>query len=457
MKSRNKKTSDIEIEKAKDYLLDSKKNIERLKKGKKPRRKIKHLISEHKFLTFLIVALIIFLAFTPLLVPKPPPVIVDPFEDAVNTALETIESNFTDQNNLPFQSETETIPSSELIILSSLTNSFLKQTDKVSNNPELFQRISNLDYIIKNDSFIRYDQSNELLPISFQFLGIYTQLQAYHSTQGLEIAMDLQEVYSLVIKSINDYYHHSEDFGMMRLPSSNVTYLIDQAMAMFTIATFSIISNVEYIGGFGIYRILDNLRNTITENFYNVTTESFYHKFDSTTNTSSGAASIEDLIFLNLGLSKSDKRFPYEFYSVFFSPYSIHQKIMNEFVDSNWKVHNSSIADNNLLIKNHALFMLCSYLLRLNSVGDEIRNATMKVFLTFKGFANNNLNQEITCESCLYGLISIVCEEWSLIQNRREDVALPTPTPTEDAYYPFLISLILIAFIITWIRRKRRF
>ncbi len=453
MKSRNNKTPDMEIEKAKDYLLDSQKNIERLRRGKKPKRKIRFIISENKFFVFILASLVIFSAMIPLFIPNPPPVIADPFQNTVDATIYTINSNFTNDNSLPFNSHVETTPSSKLIILSSLAHSLLKQTDFVPINPDLFVRINYIEAIIENDSFVEYTNSSEVLSIDYQFLGIYSLLQAYHSTQGFEIALDLQDVYSTITKSLNKYY--SEDLEMMLLPGSNVSYLIDQVISMFTIATFSIITEVGSIGELSIDSTLQNLLYSITENFYNETTDRFYHKFDLTTNTSSDPASVEELVFLDLGLSKSDKRFPYEFDYTFFSPYSIHQKISNEFVDDDWLVHNSSTADTNLLIKNQALFTLCSYMLRLSNVGDELLNATIEHFLTDDGFINSFTEQEITCESCLYGLIAIACEKWSSVQNIRENEALPSPTV--DSSYPYLISLILIIFVLIRKRRKKKF
>ncbi|MHA1953244.1 MAG: hypothetical protein ACW96U_04800, partial [Candidatus Heimdallarchaeaceae archaeon] len=443
------KTSDIEIEKAKDYLLDSKKNIERLKSGKKPKRKLKFIINENRFLVFLISTLIVFSAFTPLFIPKPPPIIIDPFQDAVDATVYLIDSNFTNDNSLPFNSHTETTPTSELIILSSLANSFLKQTNFVSTTDNLLVKIQNIENILDNDSFVEYTNSSEILPIDKQFLGLYALLQANHATKGTEFSMELQNVYSVLTKTLNEYY--SEDLEMMVKKGSNRSYLIDQAMSMFTIATFSLVTEVDFISGFSLFGILQNLIYSITENFYNSSTDRFYHEFDLTTNTSSTAANVETLIFLDLGLSKSDRRYPYEINFTYFTPYGLHQDIVSMKVDDDWIVHNYFIFDSNILLKNQALFTLCSYLLKLNNVGDELLNATLEEFITDEGFIENFSAQEVTCESCLYGLIAITSDKWAYIQNNREIIEVP-----EQSLYPHLIVSLLIVIVLIRKRRKKK-
>lgn len=451
MKPRNNKTPDKEIEKAKDYLLDSKKNIERLKSGKKPRRKLRFIIDENRFIVFLITALIVFSAFIPLFIPKPPPIIADPMQDTVNDTIYLINSNFTNDNSFPFNSHTETTPSSELILLFSLANSFLKQTNFVPISNDLFVRIQNIEYILENDSFVEYSNSSEILTIDKQFLGIYTLLQANHATKGTEYSMELQDVYSVLTYTLNEYY--SEDLEMMVKPRSNKSYLIDQAVSMFTIATFSLVTEVDFISGFSLLSILQNLIYSITENFYNTSTNRFYHEFDLTTNTSTTSANVESLIFLDLGLSKSERRFPYDIEFTYFTPYSLHQDIVNERVDDDWIVHNYLSFDSNISLKNQALFTLCSYLLRLNNVGDELLNATLEQFIFDEGFIENFSLQEVTCESCLYGLIAIASEKWTAMQNDREGSYIKT----EDSLYPLIIIPLLIVTVLFRKRRKKRF
>ena len=57
-----------DLHKIQSYLKDSKKNLLLMKKGKKPRRKLKFLIKDHLFLTILFIILIVGAIITPFLI-----------------------------------------------------------------------------------------------------------------------------------------------------------------------------------------------------------------------------------------------------------------------------------------------------------------------------------------------------------------------------------------------------
>ena len=136
------------------------------------------------------------------------------------------------------------------------------------------------------------------------------------------------------------------------------------------------------------------------------------------------------------------------------SSYNIHQQIITHYIDDNWLVHENNSSDNEMNIKNQVLFSVISNLMNLNIVASEIENATSVFFLNDEGFVEKTGENSVTCESCLYGLISIASEKWSFIENEREEYEVPT-MPTETAF-PFVTMMCLGIIVIFKVLKLKR-
>jgi len=238
--------------------------------------------------------------------------------------------------------------------------------------------------------------------------------------------------------------------------NTDTIYLIDQAMAIWCISTFSLLTDSEIIGGYNLFLIIQDMLESISNYFFDIYTNTYYEEYDFTSNSSLQIAGTNELIFLSLALTRVETRYWESFYFPR-SSYSVHQKIINEYVDTDWLVHENNITDNEVKIKNQAFFAILSFMMRLGNVGGEVRNATTDEFLNENGFSIELDDTQITCESCFYGLIAIASEIWSSIENTREEQEVPIPEPTEAANYVFyMVSLLVIVFLIRSVRKKRK-
>jgi hypothetical protein len=452
MKKSKKVSADEEIEKVKDYLLDSKKNIQRMKEGKKARRKVKFIILDNKILFIFLATIIVFSAFTPLFIPRSPEVVADPLQEAVNTTLDLISSNFTNSEGFPIYALAETEPTSELIILSSLTNSMLKQSGYIGSKRSINERIQQVSGIILDDTFREFENNSNYLAIEYQFLGLYSLMQAHYSNKETTHSIELSSIYSLAEELITKYFSFEKEVFMEN--NKDTVYLIDQAMAIWGISTFSLLTDTEIIGGYNLFLIIQDILESISSYFFDIYNNTYYKQYDFTTNSSSEIAGTNELIFLSLALSRVETRYWENFYFPR-SSYSVHQKIINEYVDTDWLVHENNITDNEVKIRNQAFFTLLSFMMRLGNVGGEVRNATTEEFLIENGFSISLDDAQITCESCFYGLISIASEKWSSIENTREEQDIPAPTDAMN-YAFYIVGLVVFVLVIRYTKRKRK-
>ena len=90
MKGEKEKVKDLK--KIQSYLKDSKKNLLLLKRGKKPRRKLRFLIKDHLFFTILFLVLIVGATTIPILIKeKTDDKIEQPEEKKVKETLSSID------------------------------------------------------------------------------------------------------------------------------------------------------------------------------------------------------------------------------------------------------------------------------------------------------------------------------------------------------------------------------
>ncbi|MCK5141357.1 MAG: hypothetical protein KAQ70_04120, partial [Candidatus Heimdallarchaeota archaeon] len=88
----------------------------------------------------------------------------------------------------------------------------------------------------------------------------------------------------------------------------------------------------------------------------------------------------------------------------------------------------------------------------LRNVGSEVQNKITESFSMSKGFIEKIGEEDITCESCLYGLVALSSTNWSVIENEREYVNIPTAASSSP--FIMLLTPFMIALIIKVWRRK---
>ena len=399
MAERKEATGNGEIEKIRDYLQDSKKNIDRLKKGKKPRRKLRFVINEHKFAFTVLSLMLMTTPFIPLMLPgERPPFIPPPNYESVELTVGLIDSNFTDQDGYPVYEKTEANTSSELIILSSLTNSMLLQAEYLPKNQEIQSKISLILEILKNGTFRDIENPVVNLTLSEQIIGIYALIQAYYSLKETSNSFSYNVVYDAYTNLIDNYYDSDEDMFLQQ--NSNSSYLIDQSLAVWLLTTYHILFQQDsYDYGYYAEYIVDSLLDSLYSNFLNTSYNMIYSEYNITSGEKAVLADSLDLMYLAAGLSRTEKfRYAYYFY---YSSYYTHQRVINSFTDEDWLVHEANKTDGIFLLKNQAYLTLISYLMNLNYVGSELVNATTLNYLFENGFYENLTDKIVTAESCL--------------------------------------------------------
>ncbi len=443
--SRNEEFQKEELQKIQNYLQDSRTNIERLKQGKKPKRKLRFFIKEHQRLFLLISFLLVttpFLAF----INNNPVEIIHPYNDTIVDTIDMIGTNFTTTSGFPVYEMISENTSSELIILNSLTNSMLIESEFVSKEESVLQSIDYLFQIIENDTFRDYNNRTKQMPVFYQFLGIYTLLQAYYALKETSYEFSFNNISKVINSTLNNFIKYSIwPFFYVVSEGTNTTYLAEQAVAITALTTYLLMTDDQDVYDWDLKEVTENMMDRIESRFYIPSTQLFYHQYDHDTYTSSGLSTSQDLMFTSLGLSRMEKYFAGSSFPI--SSSLIHQKVITELVDMNWLVHETDKIDATILIENQAYFSLVSYLLNLKYVGTEIENATTTHFYTEEGFIADKIASKVTAESCLYGLLTIIAGDWSIVQNSKEIYVEPRPYPTSTEY-PTESSSINILFVL---------
>jgi hypothetical protein len=440
MKKQELDDSLTEIKKAREYLKESQKNLARLKSGKGVKRKFRFLLQENKILVILISLLLILSIVLPVVFLRPDPIIRDPLQEHVDTTLNLILTNFTDNTGLPIINETLQTPSSELLILSSLTYSLIAQAGFEHDQEDFQSKISQIINALENDTFVTYDNRSEPLSIFYQFLGIYTLLQSKITLPSSSDVISSVMIQNILVKTL-DSYLSNEKFLIIQ-PISNSSYLIDQSMAIWVLSTYKLLTGNSWVHGYYFEDLIQDLLNVVSDFFFNSTYYALYSEYDHSMNESRNYASVEDLIFFTVALSRAERLSTYfESSSSYF-----HQQIINNFVDDEWFVHSINTSDEEVYIENQAFFTLISYLMNLRTVGSEVKTKITESFSLNKGFIEKVGEEEVTCESCLYGLVALASTNWSVIENEREYVNIATETtlsPSIMFITPFLVVLVI--------------
>ncbi|MHA1345992.1 MAG: hypothetical protein ACTSU7_11685 [Candidatus Heimdallarchaeaceae archaeon] len=446
MKKQELDDSLTEIKKAREYLEESQKNLARLKSGKGVKRKFRFLLKENIILVILLSILLILSIVLPVVFLRPDQIIRDPMQEHVDTTINLILTNFTDNTGLPIINETMQTPSSELLILSSLTYALIAQAGFEHNQEDFQIKISQIINTLENDTFVTYENRSEPLPIFYQFLGLYTLLQSHFVLEASSDIISSAMIQSVLVKTLDSYF--SSEKLLIIQPVSNSSYLIDQAMAIWLLATYKLLTGNSWVHGYYFEELIQGLLDVVSELFFNSTYYLFYQEYDHSMNESRNYAEVEDLIFITVALSRAERLYNYfERSSSYF-----HQQIINRYVDAEWFVHSINTSDEEVYVKNQALFTLISYLMNLGNVGSEVQNKITESFSMDKGFVEKIGEEDITCESCLYGLVALASKNWSVVENEQEYANIAT----EAALSPNIIILgpFMMALVIKVWRRK---
>ncbi len=446
MKKQEQDDSLTEIKKAREYLEESQKNLARLKSGKGVRRKLRFLLKENTLLVILLSILLILSIVIPVVFLRPDQIIVDPMQEHVDTTINLIFTNFTDNSGFPIINETLQTTSSELMILSSLAYALIAQAGFEHNQEDFQTKISQIINTLENDTFVTYENRSEPLPIFYQFLGLYTLLQSKYVLEATSDIISSAMIQNVLLKTLESYL--SNEASLIIPPNSNSSYLIDQVMAIWVLSTYTLLTGNDWLSGYYFESLIQGLLDVVSEFFFNSTTNILYQEYNHSVNESRTLAEVENLIFFTVALSKAERLYTY-FEK---SSYNIHQQIINEFVDDKWFVHASNASDEEVYVKNQAYFILVSYLMNLGNVGIEVQNKITESFSMNNGFIEKIGEEDITCESCLYGLVALASKNWSVIENQRENVNIPTAASVSPI--SIYITVIMMLLVIKVWRKK---
>ena len=456
-----------ELQKIQNYLQDSKKNVDKLKQGKRPKRKLTYFIQDNKrWVIFFSVLLVTtpFLAF----LYQPTQDLINPYTDTILDTIDTLDANFTTESGLPVYELVSENTSSELIILSTLINSMLVECELIPKEDPILHTISFIQQIMENNSFVNYNERTSKLSAFYQFLGIYALLQAYYVLFNSSYEISLNTIDLVINSTLNNFLKYNIwSYFYVVSEATNTTYLADQALAISVLTTYMLLTGDQEMLSWNLKMVVQSLMDRIESRFYIPYSQSFYHEYDYKISISSDLSTSKDLMFTALSLSRMEKYVANFYFPV--SSSNVHQKVITELVDSNWLVHEINKTDATILIENQAFFSMVSQLMNFNIVGNEIRNATMTHFYTTGGFVADRILSDVTPESCLYGLLAIISADWSSIENNREINVEPRTYPT-TTHYPgetsaMNLQLTLVTLIITGVilraliqfRKKRRY
>ncbi|MHA1865677.1 MAG: hypothetical protein ACTSVB_09075 [Candidatus Heimdallarchaeaceae archaeon] len=441
-----------DLHKIQSYLKDSKKNLLLMKKGKKPRRKLKFLIKDHLFLTILFIILIVGAIITPFLIQERNSNIKEkPEEKKVNETLSILTANFTDSEGIPISETANYTESSKLIILSTLSLSMLHLAGFNITLEQLSLQKKNILTIIKDDSFVQLNNNSQKISIFDQFLGLYSLIQLKYATEDTEMSFNIDILFNCIKKQISDYYDEKEKLFIDE--GSTEALLIDQALALWVIATTMLYFNVERIDRYDLPEIIQEVLLSINQDYKNSTTNSIASSINyKTKEPIKEEVSSFDLLVLISAISRINLLYDYVFENEL-SSVSLFEKTINQYTDEQIIVYENRFLNGSLLIRNQCFFTLAAYLLHLTITGNQSLNIIItKYWKDEVGFIEDMKLKNISAKANYYGLISLACPEWSkgeyfyIQDNYKANVT----TSRAD------VLMIFVPFVITFIINKRR-
>lgn len=321
----------------------------------------------------------------------------------------------------------------------------------ISNYSIIKQEYSNLQTFLIGNTFREYHNSSENIALFDQLFGLYTIIQTYYLLRGTEYAIPVDDLYGL-LRGICQFYYNYEMYTFIELNNNNISYLDVQALALWSIATFVLMTSLKIVSGFNLIQIIQSLLNTISHKFYDVTTEKFYHGHNHSANVFSGEYYSLDLILFTLGVSRTVK-IPDERFTIDFNSYQLHDKIINDFTTEELKILIIPYANSHGSIVNQCYFTLLSHLMKLNNVANQSLEILLDEFLDEKFFIINEVSRNITAESCLYGLMGLSSYGWSKEQLTYEHQM----EESVELQYAFYLPLVIFCSVIfTFLKRKKQ-
>ncbi len=448
-----KKSIDTSIQKTKEYLIEAKDNVKRLKEGKNVKRKLKWRLKEN-IVALVIVCLIICATITFPLVYKPKHQPEDPTLKLIEQTRQIIQNNFTNMEGHLFNFE-DKIPTTRLQILNLFSYIMQSRANYISNYSLINQEYNTVQSFVIDNTFREYHNSSEKIALFDQLLGFYTVTQTYYLLRGTEYSILVDDLYGLLRGICQSYYSYesSSQWGFfIESNNNNISYLDVQSLALWSIATFVLMTNLKIVSGFDLIKIIQSLLNTILYKFYDSKVEKFYHMHNHSAMVFFGEYYSLNLILFTLGVSRTVK-IPDEMFSVDFNSYQLHDKIINDFTTEDLKILIKPYKNSHGSIINQYYFSLLSYLMKLNTVGNQSLEILLDEFLDEKIFIMNEVSRNITAESCLYGLMALSSYGWSKEQLTYEH-QMKDSIPAQYSFYLPLVMFCSVIF--TFLKRKKQ-
>ncbi|UJG41736.1 MAG: hypothetical protein K9W45_04540 [Candidatus Heimdallarchaeum aukensis] len=450
MKGEKEKVKDLK--KVQSYLKDSKKNLLLLKRGKKPRRKLKFLIKDHLFFTILFLVLIVGATTIPLLIKeKTDDKIEQPEEKKVKETLTLLSTNFTDSEGIPINELGNYTESSKLIILSTLSFSMLYLAGFNITIEQLSLQKDNILSILNDGSFVQFNNNSQKLSIFYQFLGLYALIQLLYATKNTEIGFSIDILFNSLNKQLREYYNKENRLFIDK--NATEAFLVDQSLALWVIAITILYFNVESIFEFYLPDIIQDVLYSLNQDYRNATTNKIV---SSISNKTKEPIQLEvtsfDLLILVAALSRVNLLYDY-FFDNDLSSINLFENIINQYTDEKLIVYEKRFLNGHLLIRNQCFFTLTSYLLHLTVTGNQSLNVvTTNYWKDNKGFIEEINANKFSAEANYYGLITLASPEWSkgeyfYIQDNYKGNAV---TSRAD------VLTIFVSLVIVFIINKRR-
>ncbi|MHA1400667.1 MAG: hypothetical protein ACTSQE_09995 [Candidatus Heimdallarchaeaceae archaeon] len=454
MKKQNNVDQTRELERARNYLLESKLSIERLKKGKKVRRKVKFVLKDNIILLSFTLVLLLAGVITPIMLISPPEQpSADPFAEKVNKTLELLESNFTDAEGLPYNEKGNYSETSYLIILSTLSHAMLYYGAFNISIEQVNEQKEKLVSILVNDTFRDITDKNRNLSLFNQFLGLYSLIQTYYILKSTDYAFGFEVMLNTMDGILKTFY--SSERRVLIAPNGTEAYLDDQSIGLWTIVTLMLLSNIYSIYNYNLRFVAQDILNRLNDDFYNPSSNVFYHTYNLNTSEGYDECNSLDLTLLALAISRVNLIENYNFENYLSSIY-IFEDMINDFTDSNLVIYMDKYASGRVLIRNQCFLTLASYLMRLPTTGNQSRTIIKEMFGKGEGFYEDLEYEKVTAESNYFGLIGLASPEWSKNEHENE---VEYQYDVVETNYKLLWVVIIMTLSLVQLRvskRKRR-
>ena len=112
-------------------------------------------------------------------------------------------------------------------------------------------------------------------------------------------------IQNVLVKTL-DSYLSTENWLLVR-QIGNSSFLIDQALAIWVLATYKLLTGNSWVHGYYFDELIQGLLDVVSEFFFNSTYAMLYQEYDHSVNESRNYAQVEDLIFFTVALSRAER------------------------------------------------------------------------------------------------------------------------------------------------------